>query len=175
MLTKFPELSGDIEYPPYVDYTRVSSVNIWIGGGDNVTPFHCDQSDNLLAQVVGKKRVLLASPAQRAKMYPFGPFRYALPIFSRIDTSEPNPSRFPRFQEVDFLTGTILPGEMLFIPVHWWHEVRGLDVNISVNFWWHASRRNMWRYPTYVLSSSAHSLWRAIRTRMVERGSRSRH
>jgi hypothetical protein len=128
-----------------------------------------------LAQVVGKKQVLLAAPAQRAKMYPFGPFRSPLPIISRVDTNVPNPSRFPRFQDVDFTTCTILPGEMLFIPVHWWHQVQGLDVNVSVNFWWHASKQNLWRYPSYMLSSSAHILWRAIRTRTVERGSRSRH
>ncbi|MGA9377410.1 MAG: cupin-like domain-containing protein, partial [Phormidium sp.] len=32
------------------------------------------------------------------------------------------------------------PGEMLFIPAFWWHQVSSLDrLNVAVNFWWTAN------------------------------------
>jgi len=166
LLTRFPLLGRDIGLPGYVEPTKVRDVNLWIGAGENTTPLHCDQADNLLAQIVGEKRLLLAPPAERAKLYPFSPFNRIPPITSRVDMSAPDRRQFPRFEKVKLFEATLSPGEMLFLPVHWWHEVHGVGLNVSVNFWWEASTRNLWRHPTYMLSIYVYNLWRAARARL---------
>jgi hypothetical protein len=30
----------------------------------------------------------------------------------------------------------VAPGELLYIPRFWWHQVRSLDFSVSVNYWW---------------------------------------
>lgn len=32
-------------------------------------------------------------------------------------------------------TVVLSPGDVLFIPRHWWHYVENLDIAISVNIW----------------------------------------
>ena len=171
LLTKFPQLANDISVPPYVQLQEIQDVNIWLGGGDNVTPLHCDQVDNLLAQILGEKQILLAAPAQRRNVYPYSPFNPIPPVTSRINMSTVDHRRFPKFAKVEFVAGTLRPGEMLFLPVHWWHEVRGVGVNVSVNFWWQASMRNVWRYPSYMLNTYVHNLSRMTRNWFRHRNS----
>lgn len=43
---------------------------------------------------------------------------------------------YPGFSDVPYVEGVLEPGEMLYIPVGWWHYVRSLGVGVSVNFWW---------------------------------------
>ena len=40
------------------------------------------------------------------------------------------------FKQLDYLDCILEPGEMLYIPVGWWHYVRSLSVSFSVSFWW---------------------------------------
>ena len=44
--------------------------------------------------------------------------------------------QFPNFKNVNPIEGIISPGDVLFIPSGWWHDVRSLDLAISINFWW---------------------------------------
>ncbi len=37
-------------------------------------------------------------------------------------------------RSVPVLTTVVEPGELLFIPVGWWHAVRSLDVSMSLSF-----------------------------------------
>ncbi|KAK4145806.1 uncharacterized protein C8A04DRAFT_35378 [Dichotomopilus funicola] len=40
------------------------------------------------------------------------------------------------FKKVEFWDCILDEGEVLYIPVGWWHYVRGLRVSFSVSFWW---------------------------------------
>ncbi|KAK4158118.1 hypothetical protein C8A00DRAFT_11093 [Chaetomidium leptoderma] len=40
------------------------------------------------------------------------------------------------FKRLEFLDCVLGEGEVLYIPVGWWHYVRGLSVSFSVSFWW---------------------------------------
>ncbi|MNY67216.1 Cupin superfamily protein [compost metagenome] len=47
--------------------------------------------------------------------------------------------RFPAMAGVPVLDCVLAPGEILFLPVGWWHFVEALDVSITVsatNFRW---------------------------------------
>jgi hypothetical protein len=42
----------------------------------------------------------------------------------------------PPAEELPFLDTVLGPGDMLFIPVQWYHFVRSLSVSFSVSHWW---------------------------------------
>lgn len=43
---------------------------------------------------------------------------------------------WPGFQQAEYVETVLREGESLYIPVGWWHYVRGLKAGISVSFWW---------------------------------------
>ncbi|KAK2785792.1 GTPase of the mitochondrial inner membrane that associates with the large ribosomal subunit [Emmonsiellopsis sp. PD_33] len=45
-------------------------------------------------------------------------------------------SMWPGFFEAEYVETVLKEGECLYIPVGWWHYVRGLKAGISVSFWW---------------------------------------
>jgi len=59
---------------------------------------------------------------------------------SQLRWDAPEPERFPLFEGVPYHEATVEPGDLLFIPAHWWHTVRSLDISMTVTFRWRASR-----------------------------------
>jgi hypothetical protein len=130
------ELMDDIRMPEYVDARWLLSTNMWMGPAGNDTPLHYDLAHNLLAQVRGRKRLVLYKPEDIAGMYP-NPFFSNSPHFSRLlDLSAVDPAAFPRFAEATPYECVVEEGEVLFMPTCWWHQVLSLDMAISVNYWW---------------------------------------
>ncbi|XHG07346.1 hypothetical protein AWENTII_010498 [Aspergillus wentii] len=43
---------------------------------------------------------------------------------------------WPGFLQAEYVETVLKEGECLYIPVGWWHYVRGLKAGISVSFWW---------------------------------------
>jgi hypothetical protein len=113
---------------------------IWIGPAGTFTPLHHDLTNNLLVQVVGRKRVVLAAASETPNLYNDSH------VFSRIpDVTDPaiDLSAFPRLADVTFHEVVLQPGEILYIPIGWWHQVEALDFSVSLtftNFRW----RNDW-------------------------------
>lgn len=128
-------LLDDIEIlPGFLDPDAIErKISFWFGPKGTVSPLHRDDVNVMFCQVRGRKRVRLVSSAQLHRVYNERSF------FSEVDLDHPDPERFPRFDGVRVLDGVIGPGEVLFIPVGWWHHVTALDVSISVamtNFVW---------------------------------------
>uniref|UniRef100_A0A8C9DDE0 Lysine demethylase 8 n=1 Tax=Prolemur simus TaxID=1328070 RepID=A0A8C9DDE0_PROSS len=55
---------------------------------------------------------------------------------TKVDVENPDIEKFPKFTEAPFQSCVLSPGEILFIPVKYWHYVRALDLSFSVSFWW---------------------------------------
>lgn len=43
---------------------------------------------------------------------------------------------FPLTQEMDYYVADMQPGDCLYIPYLWYHQIRSFDRNIAVNVWW---------------------------------------
>jgi ribosomal protein L16 Arg81 hydroxylase len=54
--------------------------------------------------------------------------------FSQVDPENVDRDRFPLFRKAKPIEITVAPGEVLFIPIGWWHHVRALDLSISISF-----------------------------------------
>ncbi|OJD22644.1 hypothetical protein ACJ73_06010 [Blastomyces percursus] len=50
--------------------------------------------------------------------------------------SETWESMWPGFSDAEYVETVLKEGECLYIPIGWWHYVRGLQAGISVSFWW---------------------------------------
>lgn len=50
--------------------------------------------------------------------------------------SEQWDAMWPGFLDAEYVETVLYEGECLYIPVRWWHYVRGLRAGISVSFWW---------------------------------------
>jgi hypothetical protein len=115
---------------------------IWLGNAVT-TPTHLDEWFNVGCVVLGRRRFTLFPPAQIANLY-VGPLDYAptgAPM-SLVQLHAPDFTRFPRFREAlaQARSAELGPGDAMFIPPLWWHNVESLDaLNVLVNYWWHAS------------------------------------
>lgn len=124
------ELWDDIILFP--EYLRTDDPNgsgfFWMGPAGTVTPLHHDLTNNFMAQVRGRKLCRLIAPHDLADMY------NNRHCFSQVDLDNVDYEKYPRFRDVRVIDVTIGPGDLLFLPVGWWHYVRGLDVTITMTF-----------------------------------------
>lgn len=100
----------------------------WFGPAGTVTPLHHDTMNILLAQVLGCKLVTLIPSFETHLVYNH------LGVYSEVDFDAPDYERYPLFRDVSRLEVLLEPGQVLFIPVGWWHHVRSLDVSVSLSF-----------------------------------------
>lgn len=101
----------------------------WIGPAGTFTPLHHDLTNNLLVQVVGRKRVILVDALSLPRMY------NDQHVFSQVeDLTDPglDLARFARLQDVAAHDVLLEPGQMLYIPLGWWHQVHALDFSVSI-------------------------------------------
>lgn len=125
----------DVTQPKYYRPGPFSRSRLWIGGPGTVTHLHRDFPENLFAQVRGRKRFFLIPPDESSLVYPH-PLLSRLPQASAVDAANPDYRRFPRFREAHPVTVDVGPGDMLFIPSRWWHQVHTLDMSLCINWWW---------------------------------------
>ena len=112
---------------------------VWIGNRSIVST-HFDLSDNIACVVAGRRRFTLFPPEQLANLY-VGPLDHTMAgqPASMVELNNPDLDRFPRFREAlaAALTAELGPGDALYIPTLWWHQIEALDpFNILVNYWW---------------------------------------
>lgn len=97
----------------------------WMGPKGTLTPLHHDLTNNLLVQVLGRKKVRLIPPYELPRV------RNHVHCFSEINTEELRAGGPGLPDQLECVIG---PGEAIFLPVGWWHHVEALDVSISMSF-----------------------------------------
>jgi hypothetical protein len=156
-LDDFPALAPEVAAAPAYPPRPILFRNLWIGSAGNITRCHYDMQDNLLAQVVGRKRVTLFPSRNMWRMYPRWVFDNKS-NFSRVDVARPDVERFPRFRDVPAFETVLEPGDMLYIPIHWFHYVVSIDASVSLNYWWQPLLRQalrpaaLWYWPRIAAS-----------------------
>jgi len=141
---QFPELLADAGRPTLLDATKVVTVsNLWIGAAGCKSPLHHDFLDNFLVQVSGRKRVHLFAPSDTPSLYPAT--GQNMPHCSRINVFDPDDASFPLYRRAQPAIVEIAAGDVLYIPLHWWHAVESLTESISLNYWWAGAPTLAWR------------------------------
>jgi hypothetical protein len=120
-------LNDIVIFPGLLDPNKADgTIFFWFGPAGTVTPLHHDLVNIFMAQVRGRKLVKLIPSHQLPLVYNH------VGVFSEVDCERPNYGKYPRFRSTIVTDVTLNPGEVLFIPVGWWHYVRALDTSITV-------------------------------------------
>lgn len=136
--------------------------NLWIGSKPTTSPLHYDDYENFLCQISGYKELILYPPSDLEYLYyigrPKGILKYSYPgVFTRdpssvdknhfvfgssVNIDRPDLQRFPRFTNAKPIRVLLKPGQVLYLPSFWHHEVQSIPsdddddgLNIAVNFW----------------------------------------
>ncbi|MDZ4307832.1 cupin-like domain-containing protein [Allopontixanthobacter sp.] len=119
---------------------------MWICNRTEVAA-HNDELENLACVVAGRRRFTLFPPEAIGDLY-LGPYELTpggTPI-SMVHVSAPDLIRYPRYAKAAkvALVTEMEPGDVLYIPYHWYHHVGALDpINILVNYWWDPARQDL--------------------------------
>lgn len=150
LLAKLPYLAQEFDTPDFLPLERIMFIMLWMGGGEIISKLHYDSADNLILQVQGRKRYLLFAPHAQS-MYPYPLFSEA-PFVSRVDVDTHSPEQFPNFSPGKAVSIELNPGDALYLPIYWWHQVYSLDsFNVNVNVWWKGTlHQNLLCLPQYL-------------------------
>ena len=86
--------------------------------------------DNMLIHVSGTKKVVFFEPNDIDRLYMNGDKSEIL------DIDNPDYEKYPLFLNIKRHECLLMPGDVLFIPALWFHNVLALDFSISVNVFW---------------------------------------
>ncbi|KAJ7273147.1 hypothetical protein C8J57DRAFT_1316919 [Mycena rebaudengoi] len=133
LLMQFPALRADIEVPDYVyavlprppgceppENDEQLVLNAWLGPKGTVSPAHTDPYYNIYVQVAGRKTVWMAPPSCGESMRAKGNTS-TIDVFA---TDQPGG-----------MLASLDAGDLLYMPVGWWHAMRADCRSFSVSMW----------------------------------------
>jgi len=109
------------------------SLTLWMSSGGTKSVLHQDDAENFLMLLAGKKKVMLVHQDQARNIYAnIAEVHGTSPVHQdAVDLVS-----FPRFANVTWLSGELGPGDSLYIPHTFWHQVNSEGRNLAANLWW---------------------------------------
>lgn len=130
-----PELKQDLSDSFALVPQGVESRALLFIGHNSVSPLHYHEDANAaLVQLRGEKRIILFPPSEITSDFPWYSAKRnfsAKPLKTWVDGERGIPGLSNHF--IEFV---LRPGDVVLIPVHWWHAVHGPDSTISLTFFW---------------------------------------
>lgn len=118
------------EFPDLPSYLRTDQGKqgfFWLGPAGTLTPYHHDLTNNFMIQMIGSKRVKFIAPCHLPRL------QNERHCFTPIDGAAIDLQRFPQMRDVPVLECDIQAGEILFLPVGWWHYVESLALSVTIS------------------------------------------
>jgi len=128
-------LMKDISIPDMLSDARLSSINAWCSKGKKTTSsLHFDPHDGLLCVVCGEKKVRLLPPTAT-------PHIRARPLYHESSNHAlvniwSDQADMQHLLTLGLKEHTVYPGDAVFIPQGWWHQVESDNGTFAINFWW---------------------------------------
>ena len=129
----FAPLTGDLgvlekylerAVPPPDGIVRISQEGALV-------PLRSEPRNVLISQVAGRTHFKLVAAADAAMVYGRDGLTSEV---GDLDAAMRAPSRFPLLAKVRVLDVVLEPGEILFLPMAWWHQQRALDFGVIARF-----------------------------------------
>ncbi|KAI1974690.1 hypothetical protein LOZ53_003392 [Ophidiomyces ophidiicola] len=156
LLDLTPQLRDDLPTPSYVSDAGKGDIydtNIWVGVAPTYTPLHRDPNPNIFVQLAGSKHVRLLPPSAGLAIFNcvsqrlgrnggagsavfrgddmmYGPEKDLLEreIWGEQDTGSDVPAMYNDAYET-----VVHAGDGIFIPMGWWHSIRGVGMGITAS------------------------------------------
>lgn len=107
--------------------------NVYAASKSVRTKAHFDIWDIVHVQCTGVKTWWLAAPKSYPSLYPVMDEEKGILRRCLIDLDNPDLSKYPLFSKAKFKKVTVNPGDLLYVPPLWWHEVESDTFSISIN------------------------------------------
>jgi len=136
------QLLREAPAPPWYNSSPLD-INLWCGIVGTSSGLHFDVTPNCNLQVSGEKHFTLFSPSQSR-------FLYRVPGITHgsFDPNLPDFDRYPLAKEARGVACRLQPGECLYIPVGWFHQVTVVSAwALNVNFFWARPRLQTVQHP----------------------------
>lgn len=140
-------MPSDIAFASCAFNAKPDAVNIWIGGVKSISSLHRDPYENVYTVISGKKIFKLFPPTGRSKIL----YREFDVVRCHYDSGKWTRLPEPGIESVKWIEhgadGVDLepmivelhPGETLYLPAGWFHQVHQIDCTIAVNYWYDRS------------------------------------
>lgn len=127
---ELPTLVGDLRFPDLADSFSRRFIFMFFGAQSAVTPIHydIDYSHVFYTSILGRRRITLFPGSQSSRLY-----RHPFTVRSYVDIGRPDFSRFPELAHARGYAVTLNPGETLFMPSGYWHEVTYEEAGYGVS------------------------------------------
>jgi len=164
-----PALLDDVLDPPFTGDGLIQYRHVFVARDTYSPPHFHPWHQTFLCQIVGRKQLTLYSPDHYRGLYP-GSWWSRLFAISQVDDRAPDLRRFPRFAAARPLHVDLEAGELLFIPIHWWHSVLTEGLGIGVSYSWAAGGVRAYQFPFPGLAVLARRACRfqGLRRRLVK-------
>ena len=129
--TDFPTISSDFKLPDsMLPSEKIFSSVLRLSSGGVQVWTHYDVMDNIYCQIIGHKRAVLWGPEEVDNMYMAGDKSMV------VDIDQPDLEKFPKFIKAKRYEAELGPGDILFIPALWFHNMLAHDFGVAVNVFW---------------------------------------
>lgn len=122
-------------------FKHATTTTLFFSGPGSIRMTHSHESV-LLTQIEGRKMITLVPPDEADKLY----VKYCKhgtdyrengkACVSPVNLKYPDLEQFPKFKDAHLYQVVVEPGDVIFIPDGWFHEVRALDNSISLSFFY---------------------------------------
>lgn len=127
-----PELLPDIApHPLFEAFGPFYRRRLIMTRGGNRIAWHSDWYENVIAQITGRKHLVLCAPEESPCLRPLDSTKVN---YSALDQRRPDRERFPDLDRVTFYEARLAPGDLLYVPTHWWHTVASFERNIMISW-----------------------------------------
>lgn len=125
-----PALLQDIAFPNLADHFSSRFVFTFFGCRGAVTPIHydIDLGHVFYTALYGRRRIYLFPQEQSPQLY-----RHPFTVRSYIDADQPDFAQFPTLAHARGQLVTLQPGETLFVPSGYWHQVIYADAGYGIS------------------------------------------
>ena len=147
-------LKAALMFPDYFPNQVYADIRLWMGAAGQRSTIHNDNYHNLNAQLYGRKKFLLFSPEQHTQIYAaaMNETCWASPV----DPESPDYMQYPLFRDAEAREAILDAGDMLYIPIFWWHYVLALDLSISVSRFSYVGEARYWTDSSHEAARKAH-------------------
>ncbi|KAF9112685.1 Xanthine phosphoribosyltransferase 1 [Mortierella sp. AM989] len=170
-----PDLLTSLSLPkestPFASAPNKDLMRTWISLAGATTPLHYDRCHGVLIQLVGRKRFVIFSHEDTNSLYPYdgitGPghaskvrgLGHCFPFAGTSSIKEDYHlkenmaevlQRWPKVKNADPWVIDLEPGDALYTPPGFWHEVTSVDNSISITVAWDMDASELEHVPRHM-------------------------
>jgi len=129
--------------------------NLWFGSRGTDSGLHWDTAMNFLAQVQGRKELIIFPPSETPNLYSFSEqIRW-----SGFNALTPDFATYPKARRAHAMTAILAPGEAIYIPRTWWHQLRSMETAISINCFFRPEC-SLWKFAAAIANGGPASVFK---------------